>query len=205
VLVADAVAITGIVSGWLVAIAVALINARKEQRRMEIQSRDARLSELRDLLDDAVEHLYNGYWTLYFIRQESAKDPRGPEWSPERLYQLGDELRAEVKLLPPLGLRVKLRTPAGAGVGERQDKANHILLNYEWRYRKYLEADLADKEKPPSAPADETFEAITVLIREIRDFVGVVEPGAVAPQSEVLRAMRSFPDRLRRSDDRPAP
>jgi hypothetical protein len=197
--VADPVAIIGIVSGATVALGVPFINYRFDERRMERQRRDARLSELRELLDDAVIHLFAGYNVLYLIGQERHKELRGAEWSQKRLRQLGEELRQEAILCGSLGLRVKLRTPRGAEVSQRQDAANRIFLDYEFAYRMYVEADLLDTEKPPDPPDREAFEAIRALIMEIRDFAGVVESPPVTQERELLRAIRSVPDRLTRS------
>jgi hypothetical protein len=108
--VADPVAIIGILSGASVALGVPFINSRLERRRMEHQSRDARLSELRELLDDAVIHLFAGYNVLYLIGQERNR----------------------------------------------------------------------------------------ALIVEIRDFAGVIEPSPVVQETELLRAVRSVPDRVSR-------
>lgn len=171
---------------------------------MERQSRDARLSELRDLLDDAVIHLFAGYNVLYLIGQQRHKKLRGTEWSQERLRQLGEELRQEAILCGSLGLRVKLRTPRGAEVGRKQDAANRIFLDYEFAYRMYVEAELLDTEQPPSPPDREAFEAIRALIMEIRDFAGVVEPSAEVQEGQLLRALRSVPDHIRRPGGRAA-
>jgi hypothetical protein len=159
---------------------VPLINARFEQRRLRQQRLDARLSELREILDIAVQHLFKAYSILFDIREECRK-PLSP---PERLRALGNGLREEVDLLAGYGLRVRLRTPAGAAVAERQDEANRIFLRYEAEYRAYLEDRLlARGERPPPPPAEDAFAAITSLIREIRTFAGVVTPHDMALRS----------------------
>lgn len=116
---ADPVAVIGILSGASVALGVAFLNERRELKRLQIQSRDARVSELRELLDDAVIHLFAGYDVLYLIGQERNKKLRGPEWSQERLRQLGQELRREAILCGSLGVTGETPNSARRGSGPK--------------------------------------------------------------------------------------
>lgn len=178
---ADPVAIVGILSGASVAIGVPFINARLEQRRLEQQSLDARLTELRDLLDGAVQHLFKSYYILFEIGQERRKPASDREHG--RLRQLGDTLDEQSELLGRYGLRVRLRTPAGTEVAERQDQANRIVLDYAYEYRRYLDSNGMEQTGPPIPPTEEAFRAIQALIREIRAYAGVVTPPMTARAS----------------------
>lgn len=173
---ADPVAIVSVISGATVAIGVPFINARLERRRLQHQSRTARLDELRALLDTTLQHLFRGYWILYAIGEERKKQPSSDEWSEERLRELGKELAEETEILAQHGLRVKLRTPAAVALGQTQDRANRIFLQYNAQYRRYLASDLVDQEKPPAPPTDEAWGAVREMIEDIREYVGVVPP-----------------------------
>jgi hypothetical protein len=67
----EAIALAGMLSGAAVAILVPFISARLEGNRMEQQGRDARLEELRVILDGAVQRLYDAWTVLYEVEQGS--------------------------------------------------------------------------------------------------------------------------------------
>jgi AcrR family transcriptional regulator len=174
--VADPVAIVSVVSGAAVAIGVPFINGQLERRRVEQKSRDARLEELRGLLDAAVQHLYKAWATMFDIEQEGQKELPGPDWDPKRLRQLGETLTAEVDEIVQDGLRVSLRTPSEARISAAHTEAQRIFLRYEAECRTYLQSGLIDQEKPPRAPTGEAAGATAAFVDEIRNFAGVVGP-----------------------------
>jgi type II secretory pathway pseudopilin PulG len=109
--VTELLALVSIVSGAAVAVTVPFINARLERSRLEKQGRDARVEELRALLDGAVQHLRKTWTILYEVSEEGQRDLPRPQWSDGRLRQLGDELTTELDSVVEDGLRIKLRTP----------------------------------------------------------------------------------------------
>ena len=147
-LVSAVVSIVGIVSGAVIAIKVARMNADRELAGMRQQSLDARRGELNQLLDEAVQHLHAGYRILLAIRHERGKDP--PDWS--RVRELGEELDDETGFVAQYGLRVDVRTPAGNKITKVQRDANRIFLNYNGAYREYLAKDLLEQKNPPRPP-----------------------------------------------------
>jgi hypothetical protein len=174
--VADPVAIVSVVSGATVAITVPFINGLLERKRVQQQSRDARFDELRVLLDGAVQDLYRALAILFDIEEERLKELPGPDWSPKRLRQLGDRLTKVADEIVQDGLRVSLRTPAGASISAAHKEAEKVFLEYEGEYRTYLRGGLIDQERPPEAPIHSVGRTTTVFIDAIRDFAGVVTP-----------------------------
>jgi hypothetical protein len=184
---ANLIALVSVVSSAVVALVVGfgvpLISARLERQRLKQQSADLRLDELRQVLDSAVKHLFQGYNTLYLIQEERRKELDGPEWSPEKLHELGQELTEETHLCAEHGLRVDIRTPRETNLTKAQRAANRFFLDYEFHYRRYLDRDRLQQEKPPRPPDDEVFQAILKFQEEIRAFVGVVAPPGPALHS----------------------
>jgi histone H3/H4 len=123
-----------------------------------------------------VQHLFLAYRILYDIHEECRKEPDAPEWSPKTLRELGERLTDEAHLCAEHGLRVDIRTAKDSELAKAVRVANRFFLNYEVRFRRYLESDLLDQEKPPEPPDDEAFQAILAFQEEIRAFVGVVAP-----------------------------
>jgi hypothetical protein len=80
---ANAVAIISVVSTAVVAIAVPLISARLERRRLAWQSRQAQLDELRRLLDDATLRIQEATVVLWEILD--VPFPQGPPRTMQRL------------------------------------------------------------------------------------------------------------------------
>jgi hypothetical protein len=164
------VAITSVVSSAGVAFAVTLISGRNERERDERQRLDARRDELRQLLDGSVQHLFRGYDLMYTIDREDSA-------STQRLRQLGEQLTEETWLIAQHGLRVGLRVPAGTPLGKKQRHVNRIFLEYDFKFRNYLENVEAETQRIlPPPPHREAFKGIRALVNEIRSFVGVVEP-----------------------------
>jgi hypothetical protein len=177
----ELLAIVSIVSGAAVAITVPFINARLERSRLERQSRDARVEELRALLDGAVQHLWKTWTILYEVSEEGQRELPRPQWSDRRLRQLGDELTTELDAVVEDGLRIKLRTPPDSPMNAAHEKALEFVLRSELDHRKFLENESMDQERPPQPPTTEFSEAIGRFMGEIRAFVGVVDPTAAAP------------------------
>jgi hypothetical protein len=175
--------VSGAVVGLTVGFGVPLMSARLERQRVKQQSVDARLDELRQVLDSAVQHLFEGYGILYLIHEERRKELNGAEWSPKRLRELGEKLTEEAHLCAEHGLRVDIRTAKDSELSKAQRVANQFFLHYEAVFRRYLDRDLLDEEKPPRPPDNEAFEAILRFQEEIRAFVGVVAPPGPALQS----------------------
>jgi hypothetical protein len=175
--------VTGAVVGLVVGLGVPLVSARFERQRLKQQSADLRLDELRQVRDSAVKHLFQGYHTLYLIREERRKELDGPEWSPEKLRELGQELTEEAHLCAEHGLRVDIRTPKETNLTQAQRAANRFLLDYDFEYRRYLDSGRLQQEKPPHPPDNDAFKAILKFQEEIRAFVGVVAPPGPALHS----------------------
>jgi hypothetical protein len=68
---AELIAVVSIIAGAAVAIIVPFIGARLERSRFVEQSRQARMNELRDILDVTLQHLYVAGTILYEIQDES--------------------------------------------------------------------------------------------------------------------------------------
>ena len=170
-------------AGLAVGFGVPTITARREKERVKQQSLDARLDELRQVLDSAVTHLFEAYGILYLIHEERRKEPGAPEWSPKTLRELGERLTEESHLRAEHGLRVDIRTAKDSELAKAVRVANRFFLKYEVEFRRYLESDLLDEEKPPQPPANEAFEALLAFQEEIRAFVGVVAPPGPALRS----------------------
>jgi hypothetical protein len=176
--VTELLALVSIVSGAAVAITVPFVNARLERSRLEKQSRDARVEELRALLDGAVQRLWKTWTILYDVDQEGQRELPRPQWSDTRLRQLGADLTTELDSVVQDGLRIKLRTPPDSPVNQAHEKALDFVLRCELDHRKFLESELMDHERPPQPPITEFSEAIGRFMGEIRAFVGIVEPTA---------------------------
>jgi hypothetical protein len=175
---ANVIAIVGIGAGALVAIVVQVMSARTEEARIRQQSADARVQELRDLLDGSVQQFWAAYRTLFAIRQ--ALEPSYPEWSPELTREFGERLARHVDLVAGYGLRVGIRTPEGADVARAHTVADKIIRDYAAEYRAYVEYSLGDEQGPPPPPDEEFFKGLRELRQAIRDHVGVVEPTKAA-------------------------
>jgi hypothetical protein len=126
--VADSVAIVSTVSGCDRGNrGVTSSNAGLERERIKQQVADARLQELDELLDGSVQHFWAAYRTLFTIRE--APQPGDPEWSPERMRELGVELDQHVTQVVADALRVGIRTPADAEISNaRQREPDHPRL-----------------------------------------------------------------------------
>jgi tRNA 2-selenouridine synthase SelU len=173
--VADPVAITSVVSGAAVAIGVPFINAQLEGRRLERQSQDARLDELRRLLDDAVQHLWTAWTIFYEIDGEMREEASGPE----RLRSLGDKLTETTDVVVADALRIRLRTPLGAMISAKHAEAQKLVVGYESAYRRYLEDDADAADGRNERPRPSTVDLGTATERFIdasQEFVGVVRP-----------------------------
>jgi hypothetical protein len=177
---ADPVAIVSVVSGAAVALGVPFINARLERTRLEHQSRHTRLEELRVLLDDAVQHLYDAWTILYEIGQESERGLPRPEWSDEYLRGRGKDLTEQTDVLVHDGLRIALRTHSGAPIVAVHDQAQQYVIEYELYFRRFLESELFDQEKPPEPPITDLSAATSRFMDEVRQFVGAVSEAAEA-------------------------
>jgi hypothetical protein len=173
--VAEAIALVSIVSGAAVAVLVPFVNARLERARLTQQSRDARVDELRGLLDDALQHLYVSGTILYEINEERPRGLPRPDWSDKRLGQLGQRLTEQTDVVQQDGLRISLRTPPSAAIYAAHREALDAMLRYEVQYRHFAESGLRDQEKPPEAPLHEVSVAAEKLVTEVRAFAGVVD------------------------------
>lgn len=159
--------------GLTVGFGVPLIAGRREKERLEQQSLDARLDELRQVLDSAVKHLFEAYQTLYLIHEERRS---APDSSAEKLRQLGEKLTGQAHSCAEHGLRVDIRTAKDSTLAAAQRAANQFFLDYEVVFRRYLDRGLLEREQPPRPPDKEAFGAILRFQDEIRAFVGVVAP-----------------------------
>jgi hypothetical protein len=173
---ADPVALVSIVSGATVAVAVPFINARLERSRIHHQSRDARMDELRALLDGAVRNLYDAWAIVYEVDQEARRMLPRPDWSDDRLRELAKKLTSQTDVVIHDGLRIGLRAAAGAAIADTQDRARTVVLEYELALRQFVESETMQQERPPEPPVNELSLAISAFMEAIREFVGVVEP-----------------------------
>jgi hypothetical protein len=173
--VAEAIALVSIVSGAAVAVLVPFVSARLERTRLTQQSRDARMDELRGLLDEALRHLYLAGTVLYEINEERPRELPRPDWSAERLKKLGQRLTEQADVVMQDGLRISLRTPPSAAIYGEYRVAVDAILWYELEYRHFVESERRDQEKPPEAPWHEVSAAIGKFMTEVRTFAGVVD------------------------------
>ncbi len=178
---ADPVAIVSVVSGAAVAIGVPFINARLERSRLEQQSRDARLEELRVLLDGAVQHLYDTWTVLFELEQEAQRELPRRKRSNEFLHRSGGRLSEQTDVVIQDGLRIALRTPPEAGIGAVHRAAQDSIASFERDYRLFLESERFERETPPLPPTVELSQATGRFIDEVRVFVGVVAGTPRAP------------------------
>jgi hypothetical protein len=95
-----------------------------------------------------VQHFWAAYRTLFTIRE--APQPGDPEWSPERMRELGVELDQHVTQVVADALRVGIRTPADAEITTAHGNANRIIRVYEAKSREYLDYDLVDEQTAPA-------------------------------------------------------
>jgi hypothetical protein len=186
---ATVVALVSVVSSATVAIAVPFINSLLERRRLRQQSLNARLDEVRRLLDSAVQHLFKGYWVLFDIHEERRKDPGSSDWSPAKLRRLADRLTQETETCASHGIRMDLRMPSGSALTKRLREANRVFLAYEPRYRAYIDRNLVEKERPPEPPHGKAFDLIKALQDEIRRFAGVVTPSTPSVRPSDVRRL----------------
>lgn len=165
--VTEAIAIVSILSGAAVAIVVPFINARLERSRIEEQSRRVRLEELRGLLDQSVQHLYDAWGLLFDIEQEAQKAIR----STTALRKLDATLTKQADVIVQDGLRINIRTPPDASIVTAHREAQDLFARYEAEYRRSPEVKL-----PPPPPTTAMSQAIAGFMEEIHAFVGVVPP-----------------------------
>jgi hypothetical protein len=172
---AEAIAIVSIVSGAAVAIVVPFINSRLERSRMQSQSRDARMEELRGLLDGSIQHLYAAWTSLFEIDEQRQQELPRPDLQNEFLLHVGGTLAEQADAIVQDGLRIRLRTPPESAIGSAHLAAQNVFLAYEAQYRSFLRSELMEQEKPPRSSAQNLSSAIGVFMNEIQEFVGVVE------------------------------
>ena len=143
---------------------------------MTLRRREARLDEVRQLLDGALQHLVSADSILVDIQRESFKEPSAPEWSPARLRQLGEQLTAVTEQCSEDGNRLSVRIAADSQVANVLGEATMILRNYEAEYRADPDQDPVDQEKPPPPPEEDLWTSVRAFREEIRKFAGVVAP-----------------------------
>ena len=173
---ATAVAIVSIVAGAAVAIIVPFINARLERSRLGQQSRDARLEELRVLLDGAAQHLYDAVTVLLAIDDQWIKELPKRELPEETLRRLREDLMKQTEVIVSDGLRIFLRTPRDAKINRAHEEARNLVIIYEVQYRGFVEREIYAEQNVPYPPtSDLQLHAIPRFVEEVRRFVGVVE------------------------------
>ena len=188
-------ALVSVIATAAVAIAVPFINAQLEEKRMTLRRREARLDEVRQLLDGALQHLVSADSILVDIQRESLKEPSASEWSPTRLRQLGEQLTVVTEQCAEDGNRLGVRIPAGSQVANALGEATMILRRYEADYHAYLGQEPIDQEKPPPPPEEDLWTSVRAFREEIRKFAGVVAPVPVVEGSHVKRLASRFAKR----------
>jgi hypothetical protein len=171
--VAEAIAIVSIVSGAAVAVLVPFINARLERSRLVHQSQDARLEELRGILDAALQQLYVAATIFYEIQEQQNETP-GPEWSESWISRRVSQLTEQVDRVNEQALRIQLRTPEGAAIAAAFAEAVHHVLAYEVTLRHAFERGARQPEQLPRPPFNEMGAALGKFLEEVRKFAGVV-------------------------------
>lgn len=162
-----------IVSGAAVAVLVPFISARLERTRLVQQSRDARLEELRAILDEALQHLYVAATIFYEIHEWQNETPE-PKWSESWMSRHVSQLTEQTDNVNQDGLRIRLRTPDNAAIAAAHAGAAQIVLAYELTFRHFCEREPSRREELPPAPWNEMGVAISKVLEEIRKFAGVV-------------------------------
>jgi hypothetical protein len=175
---AELIAVVSIIAGAAVAIIVPFIGARLERSRLVQQSRDARINELRDLLDATLQHLYVAGTILYEIQEES-----NHEWSDTRLDKLGVRLTEQTDVVHQDSIRIQLRISPDAAIAQSIIDGARIISQYELTYRLFL-SDVENREqtKPPPSPVRDIWEVLSTLMRNVRAFAGIVQaPDVTSP------------------------
>ncbi len=127
---ADTVAIVSIVSGATVAIAVPFINAVLERQRLRWQGNQARLDDLRAIVDSTVGDMVRAHDLIWDIATEAGK--HGDDQAPDpELRRLGGELTATYEAVKTLGTRIGVRLGAGDDVVVAHLGVESILADAE--------------------------------------------------------------------------
>jgi hypothetical protein len=186
--VAEAIAIVSIVSGAAVAVLVPFISARLERSRLVQQSQDARLEELRGILDAALQQLYVAATIFYEIQEwqmqkirEWQKQPLKPDWE-ERISKHVSQLSEQVDKVNEQGLRIQLRTPQDAAIATAFSEAANHVLRYEVAFRHFFESESRQPEQVPPPPFNEMTVALARFLEEVRKFAGVVPAPLQTPR-----------------------
>ena len=154
------------------------INARLERSCLAQHSQDARLEELRGILDAALQQLYVAATIFYEIQEWQSEPPRQEweSWISRRVSQLTEQ----VDKVNEQGLRIQLRTPEGAAIAVAYaEAANHVLW-YEVALRHFFEGETRRPEQLPPPPFTEMTAALGRFLEEVRKFAGVV-PARLQP------------------------
>jgi hypothetical protein len=178
--VAEAIAIVSILSGAAVAVLVPFINARLERSRLAQQSQDARLEELRGILDAALQQLYVAF-TIFYEIQEWQREPPRQEWE-SWISRHVSQLTEQVDKVNEQGLRIQLRTPEGAAVADAYSDAASHVLTYEVTLRHFFESEGRQPERVPPPPFVQATAAMERFLQEVRKFAGVVPAPLQTPR-----------------------
>jgi hypothetical protein len=155
---ADTVAIVSVISGATVAITVPFINSVLERQRLHWQGNQARLDELRSIVDSTIGEMARAHDVLYDIAVEGDKQGR--------LAERSATLTACYAAVKTYGTRLGLRLGTDDDVTASHTTVEGILAN----------AEVVVGHDPDDVPEirNQLGEAIAVFQTAVRDLIGPI-------------------------------
>jgi uncharacterized protein YycO len=155
---ADTVAIVSVISGATVAITVPFINSVLERQRLRWQGNQARLDELRSIVDSTIGEMARAHDLLYDIAVEGDKQGR--------LAERSAALTACYLATKTYGTQLGLRLGTDDDVTVSHTAVEGILAN----------AEVVVEHDPDgvSTVRDQLGEAIAVFQTSVRDLIGPI-------------------------------
>lgn len=160
----DRIAVVSILAGAAVAIGVPFINARLEGDRIEQQTQEARLDELRELLDGSLVHLWDAWGLMFDFQDLAGTDGPPPR---EQLIAIQKAVTRQVDVVTKDKLRLSIRVPTNSPLLTAHEVALSALLEYETHARTYLRTGV-----PGNVEKSETYTTLHNAMNQLTEGMG---------------------------------
>ena len=170
---ANTVAIVSVVSGATVAITVPFINAVLERQRLRWQGNQARLDELRGLVDAAVGDMVRAHDLIWDIA--TAVDAQADDETPDpRLGELSAELTKTYVAVKTLATRIGLRLGSEDEVAAAANDVEMTLAMADADVAQPLQRGERIDTGPLWSQRDSLGKGIGIFQDRVRDLIGPV-------------------------------
>jgi hypothetical protein len=171
--VADAVAIVSVVSGATVAIVVPFVNSMLERQRLRWQGNQARLDELRSIVDSSLAEMVRVHDLLWDLA-ELADSPESGPTAKERRAALAEELTRAYGAVKTLGTRIGLRLGNEDAVAVAHDNVEVIVAQAEIAAARPLQRGEVPDAAELWAARNELGLAIGRFQEQVRELIGPI-------------------------------